>query len=151
MRFGGIAAPEHDEVGPVLDLAERAGDFADALKRHAAGAVAHGRRRVDAAADAVGNGHGHALGLAGGVGKAVDNRISCLEENACGFLHRLIERRRFAADCRHGPLLDVVIEEPRLAQNAGVLGPDDAVVLDGQFHVVADTAAEGAGGVGNSF
>ncbi len=44
----GLRAPEHDQVAAVRDLAERAGHFADALKRHARRAVADAGRRIDA-------------------------------------------------------------------------------------------------------
>ena len=45
----------------------------------------------------------------------------------------------------------MVIEEPRLAENAGVLGLGDVVVFNRQLHIVADAAAKGAGGVGDDF
>src|SRR5439155_25954104 len=64
-------------------------------------------------------------------------------------LDRLVERGRPSLDEGDGPVLDVVVEEPGLAEHAGVLGPGDLVALDGQFHVVANAAAEGAGGVAN--
>jgi hypothetical protein len=51
----------------------------------------------------------------------------------------------------HGAILNVVVEEPRFAKEAGVLGLDNLVAIDGQFHIVADAAAEGAGGVGDDF
>lgn len=41
----------------------------------------------------------------------------------------------------------MVIEKPRLAQDARVLGLGDVVVLDSQFHVVAHAPAKSAGGV----
>src|SRR5262245_57586447 len=64
--LGGVGAPEDDKVGAVLDLAEGAGDLADALESHAGGPVADGGGGIDAGADAVGDGDGDALGLAGG-------------------------------------------------------------------------------------
>jgi hypothetical protein len=147
VRLGRVRPPEDDEVGPVLHLAERAGHLADALERHAARPVADRGGRIDAAADAVGDGDGDALRLAGRVGKAVDDRVARLREDARRPLDRLVERRGLPFDGRHGAILDVVVEEPRLAEDARVLGLGDVVVLDGQFHVVADAAAERAGGV----
>ena len=41
VAFGGVRAPEDDQVAPVLDFAQSAGDLADVLKRDARGAVAH--------------------------------------------------------------------------------------------------------------
>jgi hypothetical protein len=45
----------------------------------------------------------------------------------------------------------VVVQEPRLAEHVGVFGLGDMITLDGQLHVVANTAAKGAGSVLDDF
>ena len=102
------------------------------------------RRRVDAAADAVSDGDGHALCLAGGVGEAVDNWIAGIGQDLSRALDSLVQRRRLSLDQRNRPLLDVMVEKPRFTEDAGVLGLGDLVVFDRQFHVIADAATEGA-------
>ena len=63
----------------------------------------------------------------------------------------VFDRGRLTVDQATGPLVDVVVEEPGLAQHAGPLGFDDVVVLDRQIDVVAHAAAERAGGVLDDF
>ena len=61
----------------------------------------------------------------------------------------LLEAGRLAFDQAAGPILDLVIEKPRLAQHAGPLGFDDRVSFDRQVDIVAHAAAERAGGIGD--
>ena len=131
VRFRRVRAPEDHQVRAVLHFAERAGDFADALKRHTAGTVANRSRRIDAAADPVRDRDGHTLRFASRVGQSVDNRIAGTRQNLRGPLDGFFQRRRLAFDRGDRPLLDMVVEEPRLAKHAGVLRLGDLVVLDG--------------------
>jgi vancomycin resistance protein YoaR len=147
----GIGTPKNDQVGPVLDFAQRAGHLADALEGHSRWTMAHRRRRIDATADAVGDGHGDALRLAGGVRKAINDGVFRIDQDSRGEVDRGIEVRRLPLDRRHRPFLDMVIEEPCLAQHAGVLRLGDVVPFDGQLHVVAHTTAKSAGGVRDDF
>ena len=92
--------------------------------------------------------HSLALGFAGRVAEAVHERhVGGVQELGRGF-DRLIERGFLAVDQRVGvePLGGVVLE-PRLAEDAGALRLDDALVVGVQFDVVAHAPAEGAGGV----
>src|SRR5262249_58870729 len=99
----------------------RAGPGAAAGEGQARRAVAARRGRVHAAADAVGDGDGDALRLAGRVGQAVDDGVARVGQDRGRLRDGLVQRRGLAADQGDGPVLDVVVEEPRLAEDAGVL------------------------------
>ena len=89
-----------------------------------------------------------ALGLAGDVAQAVDERhVGGVQELGRG-LDRLVDRGLLAVDQGVGvePLGGVVLE-PRLAEDAGRLGLDDPLAVGVQLDVVADAPAERAGRV----
>jgi len=109
------------------------------------------RGGVDAAADAVGNGDGDSLGFASRVGESVDDWIPRPRQDLCRTLDAFFKRGRLAVDDGDGPFLDMMVKEPRFAENSGVLGLGNVVVLNGQLHVVADAAAKGTGGIRNDF
>ena len=94
--------------------------------------------------DPVGDPDRHPLGLGGRVGEPVDNWVPGLHEDPSGSVDRRLQRRVLPLDRGDGPILDVVVGEPGLAQHAGVLGLGDTVVLDRQLHVVANASAERA-------
>ena len=108
-------------------------------------------RCIDAAADPVGNGHGNALGFAGRIRQAVDDRVPRVGQDLGGPLYRVLQAGRPAFNEGHGAVLDMVVEEPGFAEDASVFRLGDSVAFDSQFHVIADAAAEGAGGVGDDF
>src|SRR5207248_11284965 len=87
--------------------------------------------------------------LASRVRQAVYDRVTGVRQEAGRRLDPFLQARRLAPDGDGRTILDVVVEEPGLAQHAGVLRLRDAVAFDGQINVVTDAAAEGAGGVGN--
>src|ERR1019366_5665907 len=109
-----------DQVGAVLDLPERACHLTDALEGHARGAVADRSFGIDACPDAIGDGDSNALRLARGVRQAVDDRIPRPGENARGALNALLERGRLPVHQRGRAVLDGVVQEPRLAEDASV-------------------------------
>ncbi len=105
-------------------------------------------RGVDAAADPVADRDRHALGFRGCVRQAVDDRVFRLGQDP----RRAFDRHPpasagFAVDQTGRTSLEPMAEEPRLAQDAGVLRLGDAIALDLERDVVAEAAAEGAGGV----
>src|SRR5258708_18884833 len=110
-----------------------------------------GSLRTDATANAIGNGNGDALCLAGGIRQTMDNRIAGAGQNLGGLLNAFFQTGRLALDGSEEPILYVMVEKPCLAEHAGVLRLGDMVVLDRQFHVVANAAAEGASGIGDDF
>ena len=147
MGLRGIAAPENDQIGPVLDFAERRGALAHALEGDPRGAVAHGGRGVDVAADQIGDGDRLALGLAGRVAEPVGDGEARLDKDPRGLFHRLGGAGFLAVDERHGALLRGVLGEPGPAEGAGVpdLGDPLLIQIHGQDLVVADASAKGAG------
>ena len=149
VRLGRVAAPVDHQVGAVLDLAQGGGALADALEGDARGTVADRGGGVDGAAHQIADRHRHALRLARRVAEPVGDREPGLVQDARGLVQRVLERRLLAADQRRRVVLDAVLQEPGAAEHAGVLGLGDAlrVEVDGQLHVVAHAAAEGAGGV----
>ena len=91
-----------------------------------------------------------ALCLAGGVRQAVDDGVAGLGQDLRRRLDRFVGGGLAARPISgERALLDAVLLEPRLAQHAGVLRLGDLVLGDvhRQVDVVADAAAEGAGGV----
>src|SRR5437764_1014274 len=74
------AAPEHDQIGPVLDLAERAGDRAEVGEQRPSGGTA----KIDAGPDAVREGDGRPLGAAGEVSQTVDEWVTGGGQNCRG-------------------------------------------------------------------
>ena len=147
VALGGVGAPEDDQVAAVPDLAQGAGHLADVLKGDARGPVANAGRRVDAAADPVADRHRHALGLGGRVAEPVDDRVLRLDQDPRGAFDPILHRGRLAFDQAGRAVLVLMTEEPRLPQNACTLGLGDAIPFDFQRDVVADAAAESAGGV----
>ncbi len=147
MALRRIAPPEQQEIGPILDLPERASDLAHPLKCHPGRTVAHRCRRVHVAADPVGNRHGHALRFARGIRQAIRDRKICVDENSRRPLDGVVEGGRLPFDRRHRAVVDMVVEKPRLAEDARVLGLGDRVAFDRQLHVVAYAPAKSAGGV----
>ncbi len=94
VALGRVAAPVDDEVGPVLDFAQRARDLAAQLGGYLSGAVSERGVAVDHTADQLGQGHRLALGLAGDVAEAVDQRhVGVVEEVGRG-LDRLVDAWR---------------------------------------------------------
>src|SRR3569832_727273 len=104
-------------------------------------------RRVDGAVDPVNDADGDALRLARRIAETVDDGIFSGRENLSSAIVAILERGRLALDEAAWPVLNVVVEEPRLAQDAGPFGLDDVVILNRKIDVVADAAAERAGGV----
>ena len=149
VRLRRVAAPEHDEVGPVLDLTEGGGALAHALESDPRRAMADGGRRVHRPPDHVGDRDRHPLSLARRVGQPVDQREARLGQDLRSRLDRFFGGRRAAADERERTLLDTVLPEPRLAKDAGVLGLRDALLIEihREVHIVAHAPAERAGGV----
>jgi hypothetical protein len=87
------------------------------------------------------------LGFAGGVGKAIGHRVVRAGENLRRTLDGLLITGGLSVNTGVRFVLDMVVEEPRLAEDAGPLGFDDLVALDAQVDVIAHAPAKGAGGV----
>ena len=146
--FGRVAPPEDDQVGPVLDLAQRRRALAHTLEGDTRWAVADGRGRIDGAADEVGDGDGLALRLARRVAESVNQREPRIRQYVRRFLHGLGGARFRAADERMGAVaVPGMPGEPGAAQYAGILDLGDTVLVQvhGQDLVVAHAAAKGAG------
>src|SRR5262249_42292615 len=103
---------------------------------------------VDDAADQLRQGDCFTLRLARDVAQPVNERHVGVQQMIRRGLDRVVHRRRPAVD--QGVRIEAlggVVLEPRFAQAAGPLGLDDLLTLGVQLDVVADAAAEGAGGV----
>ena len=151
VRLRGVGAPEDHQVGAVLDLAQGTGNLADALKRHAGRAVADGGCRIDAAADAIRDGDGDTLGFTRCIRESVDDRVARVRQDLRGALDSVLQRRRFAAHQRNGPILDVMIEKPRLAKYARPFRFRDVIILNRQIDVIANATAKRAGRISDDF
>ena len=130
VALGRVAAPVDDEVGPVLHFAQRAGHFTAQLGGDFGGAVSKRCVAVDDAADQFGEPDRLALRLAGGVAETVDERhVRGVQELGRG-LDRFVDRRLLAVDEGVGvEAFGGVVLEPRLAEDAGPLRLDDALVV----------------------
>ena len=122
MALRRVAAPVDDQVGPVLDFAQRTRNLATQLGGDLGGTVSERGVAVDHAADQLGQGHRLALGLAGDVAEPVHQRHIGLVEEIGRRLDGLIDRGGLAVDQRVGvePLGGVVLE-PAHPEDAGVL------------------------------
>src|SRR5262249_27076989 len=87
VALGGIAAPVHDEVRPILDLAERARNLAAQLGSYLSGAVSKRGVTVNHASDRLGEGDRLALCLARDVAEAVHQRHVRVVQEVGGGLH----------------------------------------------------------------
>src|SRR5438445_12996594 len=72
-------------------------------------------------------------------------------ENQRRSLNAFLQTCGLPFDDGNRTIFDMMIQKPGLAENAGVLGLGDFMVLDRQLHVIADTAAESASGVFDNF
>ena len=152
VRVRGVAAPEDDDVGAVLDLAERAARDADVLDRDQRGAVADRRGVVHDAADRLGDLVSDRLGLAVGRGPAVHQGLLRLREHLGRVLDRvvvgdLLVRAVLLLHPRAGhTVLRPAMQELRRTDRAGVVHLEDLrpVVGDQDLEVVTERPAERA-------
>ena len=148
MAFGRIPTPVDDEVCPVFDFAESACDLATQLGGYLSGAVSKRGVAVDHTSNHLAQCDGLTLRLARDVAEPVHERHVRVVQVVGGRFNRVVKTRFLAVNERVGiGVLRGVIAEPGLAKAARVLRLDDAIALDMEFHVVADTSAERAGRV----
>src|SRR5262249_61424429 len=121
---------DDDRVGSFLAPPGGGGYLADTLERHAGRAVTDRRRRVNTAADAIGNGHGEALRFAGCVRKTVDNRITSFGQDTSSPFDGFLDRGRAARNRSYWAVFDLVIEKPCFAENAGIFCLRNLVTFD---------------------
>src|SRR5439155_21457972 len=148
VAFRGISSPIHDEVRPILDLAEGARNLAAQLGSYLSGAVSKRGVAVDHTSDQFREGDRLALRLTGDVAQTVHERHVGGVQVIGGGVDRGVERGRLAVDQRVGKLvLRRVVLEPGVAEAARVLRFDDAIALGMQLDVVTHTTTEGARGI----
>ena len=149
MALRRIPAPVDDEVGSVLDFAERASDLATQLGGYLSGAVSKRGVAVDHTSDQFGQRHGFALRLAGDVAEAVHQRhVGVVEDSRPPLRSRrrawLACRRSARRDSAAPPCDSGTTPSPRLQ---AFFALTMRIALGVQFDVVADAAAERAGRV----
>jgi len=146
VRRDRVRAPDHHDLGPVADVAERGGARAAGLEREAGGAVEDGAGGVDRRADRVRQRDGGALRLARRLPQPVDERRARPPEDRRRLVERRVERDLAPVDAGRRRRRGGAVGEPGVAERArAVEALDPAARRDDRGDVVAHEAAAGAG------
>jgi hypothetical protein len=145
MTLRRVASPVNDQIGAILDFAERTGDFATQLGGYLGWTVSERGVAINYTSNQLGQGHRLTLGLTGNVAEAVHQRHVGLVEVIGSRLDRVIYTALFAIDQGIGvqPFCRVVLE-PTYSQNAGILGMRDALGIGVQLNIITDATAKRA-------
>ena len=147
MGFGRVAAPVDNEIGSILDFAQRRRALTHALEGNTRGPMTDRGGRVNVGPHQVSNGHRLALRFTGGIAQAIHYRETGIGQNLGGRFHGRGRVRLFTIDNGKGAVLDGMLGKPGFAQDAGILGLGNMVAFNGQNHVITNAATKGAGRV----
>lgn len=143
MAFGRIPAPVHNEVSSVLYFAKSTRHFTTQLGSDFGGTVSKRCVTVQQPSQSVGQRDGFSLRFTGGVAQSVNQRHVSVMQVRCGRFDSVVHRGFVSVD--QSVWIVVVrrmIQEPRLAEDAGFPGFVDSRLVEVKLNVVADAAAE---------
>ncbi len=148
MGRGGVDAPEDEQVGPVLQLAEGGRDRPDALEGPQAGRSGRLVACQDDRPDPIGQGDGCPLVVDRRPAEADDRRSANGGEDRGGAIESDPRVDGRSVDRRLRQVRSAVIgEEPGPTDVAGPAGLDEAAGIGDDLDVVAEAAAAEAGDV----
>src|SRR5262249_44704981 len=112
--------------------------------------VPGGGRGINRTAQAVGERDRYSLAFGGAARQPVDEQVLRLAKDLDRAVNGLLEGGLAPIDLGRRRMLSILGGEPGLREHAGTLRASDAIILDRDGQIIADTTAHGAGNVFNS-